>query len=93
LKNKSIKKPAESCLLPSSRWFIAWIIRRFWRWRRNVSPNICWLSMDFTELYRKDRTLLRILFCLQNRYPEDGSSSFSEMLVTAHETTWDCNPQ
>jgi hypothetical protein len=30
-------------LLPSSCWFLAWLILRIWRWRRNVPPKH-WLT-------------------------------------------------
>jgi hypothetical protein len=36
------------CLLPASRWLLAWLILRPWRWRRHVTPK-CQLA--FNGLY------------------------------------------
>lgn len=38
------------CLLPSSRWFLAWLILRTWRRRTHVPTKVCWLS---TMLYSR----------------------------------------
>jgi hypothetical protein len=35
------------CFLPASCWSFAWLIRRPWRWRRQIPKN-CWVT--FSEL-------------------------------------------
>jgi hypothetical protein len=42
---------ASKCLFSDSRWFLAWLILRPWRWRRHNTPKRQLLSMDYTALY------------------------------------------
>lgn len=53
------------CLLPSSRWFLAWVIFWPWRWRRNVPSKCCF---TFSE---------RVKFCKMNICTTGGAMSIS----------------
>jgi hypothetical protein len=38
---------SELCLLPASRWFLAWLILRPWRWKLHVPRKVDLLSTDY----------------------------------------------
>jgi hypothetical protein len=38
---------------PTSHWFLIWFILRSWSWRRYVPPNVGWLLLDRSVLYRR----------------------------------------
>jgi hypothetical protein len=56
--NRSFRGKISACHL-LSRWFLARLILRPWRWRRHVLRNVGRLSTDYTALYLRGQNSLQ----------------------------------